>query len=441
MATFSPRYASMLTIALLVVTALLPAHAKTIDQPIVPGCTTFYAYDGETALAGNNEDFNNPLTFVWFIPASAGRYGRAYFGYDDGIPQGGVNDQGVFFDALALPYKDMPATSQRPHFPGGDLALYDEILSHSQNVREAIDISARWNRLAGEYAQFMYGDRFGDSVILDGDTVIRKEGPFQVATNFRLSENPNPPYPQGEERYAAVSDMLSKADRYTVDLFRDALDVAHAEGETPTLYSQVYELNIGKIHLYQFHDFQHEVVLDLAEELAKGHHVLRIASLFPANKELEEWTFAQTIHWKSRYQSRINTKIQPASLSWMSGQYLLQNEGEARAMKVYLENDQLYLQQSDQLPIELYPIDSDTVFHHFFNGMDLTLNFRRPLWGEASGAKGTFSFDPYEIAIPYDLSRAEAASTSSPWIVISGVSLGLTLFGALALVLRRKWRS
>ncbi len=119
----------------------------------LPGCTTLYAYDGETALAGNNEDLNNPLTLVWFIPASQGRFGRVYFGYDDYIPQGGLNDQGVFFDGLALPYKAMPVTSQRPHFPGGDMAFMDEILSRSANVQDAIDITSRWNRVGGEYGQ------------------------------------------------------------------------------------------------------------------------------------------------------------------------------------------------------------------------------------------------------------------------------------------------
>lgn len=64
--------------------------------------------------------------------------------------------------------------------------------------------------------------------------------------------------------------MLSRAEQYTVGLFREALNLAHAEGDAPTLYSRVYELNTGIIHLYQYHDFEHEVVFNLADELAKG---------------------------------------------------------------------------------------------------------------------------------------------------------------------------
>ncbi|UCE05051.1 MAG: acyl-CoA--6-aminopenicillanic acid acyl-transferase, partial [bacterium] len=43
-------------------------------------CTVFYASDGEMTLAGNNEDYINPLTKVWFEPAENGKYGSVFFG-------------------------------------------------------------------------------------------------------------------------------------------------------------------------------------------------------------------------------------------------------------------------------------------------------------------------------------------------------------------------
>jgi hypothetical protein len=312
----------------------------------------------------------------------------------------------------------------------------DEIVSHSANVQDVIDITNRWNRLGGEFSQFLYGDRSGNSVIIDGDTILRKQGTFQLATNFRLVDNPNPPYPQGEERYGKVFNMLAQADHFTVDLFEQALDVAHAEGDYPTLYSQVYELKPGKIHLYQYHDFQHEVVLDLADELAKGPHTVMISSLFPRNNDVVYWTAQQVSLWKASYAQLINTNIKPESQRWMSGEYVLQ--GEAEPVTIYLERDQLYLQKPNQLPIELYPSDTGTLFHQFFNGMNLTLTFERNLWGQATGAQGTFSFDPYEIAVPYDLTRPGALSYNTSVLVsIAGVSIVLLLFGFLRFVMRR----
>jgi hypothetical protein len=220
------------------------------------------------------------------------------------------------------------------------------------------------------------------------------------------------------------------------------LDAAHAEGDYPTIYSQVYELKSGRIHLYQYHDFEQEVVLDLADELAKGPHILRISSLFPSNKELNEWTFQQGFRWKSGYEKLINRDVEPSSQRWMSGDYVLQQEADAGPARVFFEEDQLFMQRPNQLPIELYPADSDTVFHHFFNGMDLTLTFERNLWGQTTGAQGTFSFDPYEIAMPYNLSRPGSVSFgTSLSITIGGISILLILLGLLHFALRRVRRA
>jgi hypothetical protein len=435
------RYTGSILAAILLISASLPGQAKASLEPSVhplPGCTTFYGYDGQNALAGNNEDFINPLIYAWFIPASPGRFGRVYFGFDDFIPQGGLNDQGVFFDGEGLPYKAMPLTNQRPHFPGGDLALTDEILSRSASVQDVLDILSRWNQLGGEYGQNMVGDRFGDSVIIDGDTILRRQGPFQIATNFRLVVHPNPPWPEGEERYGTVAGMLSQADHYSVDLFRRALDSAHQEGYSPTLYSQVYELNTGTIHLYLYHDFAHEVVLHLADELAKGPHVVALQDLFPPNSDLDRWGAQQVNDWKAAYEEMIEPGIAPDSQGWMSGEYDVPEEADTGPVKIYLEKDQLYMLRPNQLPIELYPAGPKTVFHHFLNGFDMTFTFQRNLWGQVTGAQGTFSFDPYSISLPYNLTRPGVASyNTSLWITIVVVAILLIVPGSI-LVLRRR---
>jgi hypothetical protein len=426
-------------IALLGVSTLA-APVQAAPAPIMlpgQGCTVFYASDGQTALGGNNEDFNDPMTLVWFIPASPGQHGRVYFGYDDYIPQGGMNDQGVFFDGLALEYKSMPLTDQRPRYPGTAIKQLDQALASSANVQDVLDTYNHWYHLGGEYFQQLFGDRYGNSLIIDGDTVLRKQGAFQLATNFRLVDHPNPPYP--DERYGVAYDALSKADTFSVDLFRQVLDRAHAEGDYPTLYSQVYELNTGIIHLYQYHDYQHEVVLNLADELAKGPHVETIASLFPKNPDYETWAYQQKLQWKVNYEENINPQIAPASLAWMSGQYVLREEGDDVPVKVYLEKDQLYLQRPNELPIELYPSSADTVFHHFFNGEDLTLTFQHSQWGEASGAQGSFRLNSYNLDESYRLSRTGGFSpTFTPWMGIAGAILGLVLLGGFVWSFRKR---
>src|SRR5512136_2947687 len=66
------------------------------------GCSTVYATDGQQMLGGNNEDSGEPLTKVWFVPAGEGTHGMVLFGYGTYRAQGGMNDEGLFFDFLSV---------------------------------------------------------------------------------------------------------------------------------------------------------------------------------------------------------------------------------------------------------------------------------------------------------------------------------------------------
>ena len=68
-------------------------------------CTAFFVSQGDKVLVGNNEDYINPITKIWFEPAEDKKYGRVYFGFDNFWPQGGMNDQGLFFDGFATRQK------------------------------------------------------------------------------------------------------------------------------------------------------------------------------------------------------------------------------------------------------------------------------------------------------------------------------------------------
>jgi hypothetical protein len=83
-----------------------------LSCPAALGCTVFSASDGTTVLAGNNEDYFNPSTRIWFEPPEDGKYGRVYFGFDDFRRQGGMNDQGLFFDTVSAPKLELPRYNQ-----------------------------------------------------------------------------------------------------------------------------------------------------------------------------------------------------------------------------------------------------------------------------------------------------------------------------------------
>ena len=61
----------------IIVLALLPGS-------YLYACTGSCISKGDTVLFGNNEDWKDPDTKVWYVPAEKGKYGRVYFGFDGG---------------------------------------------------------------------------------------------------------------------------------------------------------------------------------------------------------------------------------------------------------------------------------------------------------------------------------------------------------------------
>ncbi len=413
-----------------------PAPGSQPIQVMQPGqgCTVFYAASAGLALAGNNEDSFNPLTRAWFLPAAEGRYGRVYFGYDDLLPQGGLNDQGLFFDGLSVPFQALGPASQKPDFPGGPLAMIDEVMSRSATVDEALVFFDRYRRSGLETGQLFFGDRTGASAIIEGNATLRKQGSYQIATNFRQSEYPSPPFPC--ERYNTAGQRLSQAGRYSPELFRQILEATHQDHYAQTVYSQVYDLKQGLIYLYLFHDYDNPIVLNLADELAKGPRTVSVDSLFPTNQDYEAWSAQQTEQWRLLYDYRIDHELKPASLRSLSGQYQLESDGSALPARIYLEKDQLYLQKPNELPLELYPTSVNAVFHPFYNNSELQLTFQRNLLGQVTGAQGQLVYNGNEILHTYRLQKDGVLSGSQiSWLALL---LLLVLLSLLVFVMRRR---
>ena len=64
-------------------------------------CTIFALTGTNSAFFCNNEDWSNPKTRIWFVPAGIKRYGCVYVGFDNDFPQGGLNTEGLAFDWVA----------------------------------------------------------------------------------------------------------------------------------------------------------------------------------------------------------------------------------------------------------------------------------------------------------------------------------------------------
>lgn len=255
--------------------SLLLLSTLLIASPM-NACSFFVIHDGTRVLAGNNEDYQDPDTWVWYVPAEKGKHGCVYFGYGNRFPQGGMNDRGLFFDGAAtksLPVKNGKGKKKLPL-----MTLLTRVLEECATVPEVIEFLKAHDLSDLAPAQLLYADGTGDSVLVEGDEMIRGSGEYQITTNFYQSEVKDGRIPC--ERYRIIDRKLENADEASVDLVRKTLASVHNEGKHPTQYSNIYDLVNLQVYLYHFHNFEEVVVIDLREELTKGKHEARIRDLF-----------------------------------------------------------------------------------------------------------------------------------------------------------------
>jgi choloylglycine hydrolase len=283
----------------LVVVFVLIANSPTL------ACTVFFASDGRVALAGSNEDWADPNTQVWFVPATKDNYGIVYFGFGNGeyppggvprhklkipeegitrinpkdlygFPQGGMNEKGLFFDGASTEViKPGPARGKKEY----DGRLEDLILRNCATVGEVLKLleTYAFNLVQG---QWMFADKTGDSVIIEaGEVIVRKRGAYQVMTNFLQSriEPANVACP----RYKLVSRSLAERNDLSVDRVRSLLK---ATAQKYTIYSTIFDLTNGDVYIHHHGDFDRTVKINLNQELKQGKRVLKIASLFKPEK-------------------------------------------------------------------------------------------------------------------------------------------------------------
>ena len=134
----------------------------------------------------------------------------------------------------------------------------------------------------GRYGRFCFGfdEKYRIEWARDGLTFVERTHDYQISTNFVASNYAAGQYPCG--RYAVAESILSgRSGRDPVDMLRSALSAAHLELQTPTVYSNICDLNTGDIRIYYFHNYEEVTKLNLFEELKKGEARYLVESLFP----------------------------------------------------------------------------------------------------------------------------------------------------------------
>lgn len=313
------------------------------------GCTVFVAARDGRVLVGNNEDYFNPQTKIWFVPRKNGNNGHVLFGWENeyNLPMGGMNTKGLVFDWLAVPaFVVGNAPKQDPYHRLASavhriMRTCDTVDSALQLIK-GVDRSGRWE------AVLFVSDASGDAALVDGDAVVRKDPgkDFFVATNFRQSITPEEHVTCN--RHQLVTSMLTRSNDLNIDLARDALDSTHAESPGATLYSNIYDPKNLRIHLYHFHDFRTAVEIDLKQELKKPKRAIDIPTLFQPNVAAKA------------YAAALVKDMPPATqLARPANDYVGRYGTNEYYFEIRREDDNLWVYPSTGLRAPLIPVGRD----------------------------------------------------------------------------------
>jgi hypothetical protein len=258
-------------------------------------CTTFAALNPNgNALLGRNFDWHNRPSLLLFTDppdgyASASMVDISYLGFGSGEPSeaqlenlleapywpfDGMNEAGLAVGMMAV-----------PHAEGGDdpekatldsLLVIRLLLDYAGNVDEAIALLEEINVDfgGGPPLHYLIADSSGQSVVIefidDEMVLLRNEDPWQVSTNFVISEVPEDERIATSHRYQFVTEALVRTKGLISEAEAMALlrEVANNGSSNPTMWSTVYNMSTGGIQVVvgRQYDTAHEFRLNTLAE-------------------------------------------------------------------------------------------------------------------------------------------------------------------------------
>ena len=231
--------------------------------PRVLSCSTFCIQESGAVLVGNNEDWPGPGARVWVRPAAGGRLGFLFFGFAEAVPQGGVNEAGVVFDALGLP--EAPPAVARKGIPAVGAEPLFQLLGTCRSVEDAVRYltSLDWDWLG--HAQVFVADRSGVAAVVSPEGVVTCRDRALIATNIPATATEE--RRRSCARYRLIEEALG-GDGALAGRCRTALAAAHQEGAGGgTQYSMIYDLCAMTAEVFWFHDFTRSRTIDIARWL------------------------------------------------------------------------------------------------------------------------------------------------------------------------------
>ena len=274
--------------------------------------------DGKT-MVGCNEDAWRTTSVIWFENANEQqKYGAAFTGsrqtFDHKIaPQSGMNETGLTFSRLQSYHPNQEIDVQGKKKISNEVTYLTGILHHCATVAEVKHYIKQYDHSIFIDDVYMYIDSTGNYLIVEPYKLIEGNDPNYVLSNFCPSITDNEAA-RKLERYRHGEDFLKTHNASTsLDFCKDLSDTMHicrSRNGDGTLLTSIWNTKDGLVNLYFYHSYDSTVQFNLAEELAKGDHLLSIPTLFARNPEFERL---------ANYKTPFNTPKIRVSLAGLGG--------------------------------------------------------------------------------------------------------------------------
>jgi hypothetical protein len=245
-------------------------------------CSCFAALgDPQERIFGRNFDWYDHPALVLFTDPSDGYASISmvdiyYLGYDGSknpikepqdllqapfLPFDGMNEKGLAVGMMAVPHAEGGNNPDKTTID--ELHLIRVLLDQAEDVTGALELMDDYNIDFGSVpVHYLIADAAGNSVVveyLDGKPVaLRNEHPWQVSTNFIISEE----NPQGADsscwRYNRLfEDLQEKEGKINGQQGMDLLKSVAQDGEYATRWSWIFDLGQRTAQLAFGWDYQH----------------------------------------------------------------------------------------------------------------------------------------------------------------------------------------
>jgi len=248
--------------------------------------------NGKVVVGGNADTSYSRQMALRVTPIGDGLFGRMCISMETvpgWTPTGMkcMNDEGLVATHANVPRSQTPYDPDKPHFRHNFL---EKIVSECATVKQAVAMVQAYTlpREHGAFVHLMFADASGDSAVIewvDGEVkVLRRAGPTQFMTNHLLSKpetagGPNSRFARGSRMLPQLKDASPAS---IVPLLKEISVGGRFKGEeVGTLNSTIWDVTGRRLHLFYKRDFDHPLIFNLDEELAKGAHTVELKDLFP----------------------------------------------------------------------------------------------------------------------------------------------------------------